>query len=167
MDCSPLSMRFSRQGYSSGLPLPSPGDLPNPGIEPWSPALQADSLPTELQGKAKSCSAERAAGKPWALTAPGPLISLHLQSFRYQGFNWTAEIHWAGLKLCDLRTRCQLLSRDQAIKPDSFSNSELARTRAVVARCWELGEASQSVRRTFEQASPPARRNPAGNRRAR
>ena len=42
---------FSRQGYWSGLPFPSPGDLPNPGIEPGSPALQADSLPTELQGK--------------------------------------------------------------------------------------------------------------------
>ena len=46
----PLSMRFSRQGYWSGLPFPSPGDLPNPGIKPRSPALQADPLPTELQG---------------------------------------------------------------------------------------------------------------------
>ena len=46
-----MSMRFSRQGYWSGLPFPSPGDLPNPGIERGSPALQADSLPTELQGK--------------------------------------------------------------------------------------------------------------------
>ena len=44
------SMEFSRQEYWSGLPFPSPGDLPDPGIEPWSPALQADSLPTELQG---------------------------------------------------------------------------------------------------------------------
>ena len=48
---APLSMGFSRQGYWSGLPFPSPGDLPNPGIEPWSLALQADSLLTELQGK--------------------------------------------------------------------------------------------------------------------
>ena len=45
---SPLSMGFSRQEYWSGLPFPSPGDLPDPGIEPWSPSLQADSLPTEL-----------------------------------------------------------------------------------------------------------------------
>ncbi|XP_061265422.1 transmembrane protein 164 isoform X6 [Bos javanicus] len=44
-------MRFSRQGYWSGLPFPSPGDLPNPGIEAGSPALQANSLSTELQGK--------------------------------------------------------------------------------------------------------------------
>ena len=47
---APLSMGFSRQEYWSGLPFPSPGDLPNPGIEPRSPALQADSLPTELPG---------------------------------------------------------------------------------------------------------------------
>ena len=46
-----LSMEFSRQEYWSGLPFPSPGDLPDPGIEPGSPALQADSLLTELQGK--------------------------------------------------------------------------------------------------------------------
>ena len=39
---APPTMGFSRQEYWSGLPFPSPGDLPNPGIEPWSPALQAD-----------------------------------------------------------------------------------------------------------------------------
>ena len=44
---APLSMGFSRQEYWSGLPFPSPGDLPDPGIEPGSPALQTDSLPTE------------------------------------------------------------------------------------------------------------------------
>ena len=48
---APLSMIFSRQGYWSGLPFPSPGYLPNPGIKPRFPALQADSLPTELQRK--------------------------------------------------------------------------------------------------------------------
>ena len=47
---APLSMEFSRQEYWSGLPFPSPGDLRDPGIEPRS-ALQAESLPTELQGK--------------------------------------------------------------------------------------------------------------------
>ena len=48
---APLSMEFSRQEYSSELPFPSPGDLPDPGIEPRSPALQADSLPSEPPGK--------------------------------------------------------------------------------------------------------------------
>ena len=45
---APLSMGFSRQEYWSVLPFPSPGDLPDPGFEPRSPALQADSLLTEL-----------------------------------------------------------------------------------------------------------------------
>ena len=45
---APLSMEFSSQEYWSGFPFPSPGLLPDPGIEPGSPALQADSLPSEL-----------------------------------------------------------------------------------------------------------------------
>ena len=48
---APLSMRFSRQEYWSGLPCPPPGDLPNPGIKPRSPILWADSLPSEPTGK--------------------------------------------------------------------------------------------------------------------
>ena len=44
---APWSMGFSRQEYWSGLPFPSPGDLPNPGIKPGSPALQTDALPSE------------------------------------------------------------------------------------------------------------------------
>ena len=47
----PQSMEFSRQEYWSGLPFPFPGDLPDPGIEPGSPALRADTLPSELRGK--------------------------------------------------------------------------------------------------------------------
>ena len=48
---APPSMEFSRQEYWSGLPFPSPGDLPDPEVEPGSPVLQADSLPSELPGK--------------------------------------------------------------------------------------------------------------------
>ena len=44
-------MGFSKQEYWGGLPFPPPGDLPDPGIELWSPALQADSLPTDPPGK--------------------------------------------------------------------------------------------------------------------
>ena len=47
----PLSIEFSRQEYWSGEPFPFPGDLPHRGIEPRSPALQADSLPSEAPGK--------------------------------------------------------------------------------------------------------------------
>ena len=48
---APLSMEFSRQEYWSGLPFPPPGDLPDPGIEPGSPTLQANTLPSEPPGK--------------------------------------------------------------------------------------------------------------------
>ena len=51
---APLSMGFSRQEYWSGLPCPPPGDLPNSGIKARSPALQADSLPSEPPGKPKN-----------------------------------------------------------------------------------------------------------------
>ena len=47
-------MEFSKPEYWSGQPFPSPGDLPNPGIEPRSPVLQADSSPAEPQGKPKN-----------------------------------------------------------------------------------------------------------------
>ena len=53
------SMGFSRQEYQSGLPFPSPGDLPDPGIKPGSPELQADALPSEpplqFSSVAQSC----------------------------------------------------------------------------------------------------------------
>ena len=52
---APPSMGFSRQEYWSGLPFPSPGDLPDPGIEPDSPALQG--IPGGSEGKASSCNA--------------------------------------------------------------------------------------------------------------
>ena len=48
---TPLSMEFSRQEYWSGLPFPSPGDLPDPGVEPGPPALQEDCLPSGPPGK--------------------------------------------------------------------------------------------------------------------
>ena len=55
---APQSMQFSRQEYWSGLPFPSPGDLPNPGMEPWPPALQAAALPSEPPGKPQDGSEE-------------------------------------------------------------------------------------------------------------
>ena len=50
---APLSMGLSRQEYWSGLPLPSPGDIPHPGTKPGSPTLQVDSLPSEPPRKPK------------------------------------------------------------------------------------------------------------------
>ena len=61
---APPSLGFSRQEYWSGLPFPSPWDLPDPGIEPRSPALQADTLTSEPPGKQQQIRTytERAAG---------------------------------------------------------------------------------------------------------
>ena len=56
---APLSMGFSRQGYWSGLPFPSPGDLPNPGIEPGFPTLEADALTSEPPGKLRRDEGDR------------------------------------------------------------------------------------------------------------
>ena len=60
---APLSMEFSRQGYWSGLPFPSPGDLPDPGIKPGSSTLQADSYPLSHQGRILPTAAAAAAAK--------------------------------------------------------------------------------------------------------
>ena len=64
---------FSRQEYWSGLPCPPPGDLPSPGIKPRSPALQADSLPSEPPGKPKNTGVGRlsSVGLPDAGIEPG------------------------------------------------------------------------------------------------
>ena len=83
MDCiahqAPLSIRFLRQGYWSGLPFPSPGDLPNPGIEPGSPALQADSLPTELFVFSKT-SLEYLCFKRWVSKSQASLVAQMVKS---------------------------------------------------------------------------------------
>ena len=66
-----LSMGFSRQAYWSGLPFPSPGDLPDPGIEPKSPTWQADSLPLNHQGS-PSWALGRDKNSAWLKVWPGP-----------------------------------------------------------------------------------------------
>ena len=68
---APLSVEFSRQEYWSGLPCPPPGDLPNPGFEPKSPALQADSLPSEPPGKPKNTGMGSLSLAPGELPDPG------------------------------------------------------------------------------------------------
>ena len=67
---APLSVGFPKHESWSGLPFPSPGDLSNPGIEPRSPALQADALPSEqinFGNNKKACSCVLAAGTKYIL----------------------------------------------------------------------------------------------------
>ena len=83
-------MGFSRQEYWSGLPCPSPGDLPDPGIEPGSPTLQADALPSEPPGKPPP--AQTGIKSPCSWDFPGgPVAKTPLSPCRGHGFN-----HWSG-----------------------------------------------------------------------
>jgi len=69
---APLSKEFPRQEYWSGLPFPSRGDLPDPGIKPRSPALLANSLPSELPGKLPRCVVQSNANKVPASSGSWP-----------------------------------------------------------------------------------------------
>ena len=90
-----LSMGFFRQEYWSGLPFPSLGDLPDPGIEPRSPALQADALPSEPPGncdlrtwlsKCQSLSHVQLFVTPWTVACQDPLT-----------MEFSRQEYWSGL----------------------------------------------------------------------
>ena len=84
---APLPMGFSRQEYWSGLPFPSPGDLPAPGIEPRSPTLQVDSLLNELCGKKTNVMASDSI-TPWQIS--GETMG-GVTNFIFLGFKITAD----------------------------------------------------------------------------
>ena len=82
----PPIMGFSRQEYWSGLPFPSLGDLPDPGIKPGSPRLQADAVPSEPPGKPKVQH----------LTSLAPLPCLPLPTFLWRQFPFSPGSHYEG-----------------------------------------------------------------------
>ena len=98
---APLSMGFSRKEYWSGLSCPPPGDLPDPGIEHRSPALQAASLPTEPPGKLRLCamlllllsrfSHVRLCVTPWTAVHQAP-----------PSMGFSRQEYWSGLPLPSL-----------------------------------------------------------------
>ena len=87
---APLSMGFSRQEYWSGLPFPSPGDLPNPGVQPGSPALWADSLPSEPPGKGRWVNVSVAPKRSQTLRYPFERLSVgvSIESIKLPGGGW-------------------------------------------------------------------------------
>ena len=87
---APPSMRFSRQECWSGLPFPSPGDLPDPGIEPGSPALQADTLPSEPPGAL--CIIEIVFNANGSISFKGPLRKRSLK----WSFKWKRSLNRSG-----------------------------------------------------------------------
>ena len=89
VDCSrqaPLCMGFSRQEYWSGLPFPPSGDLPDPGIKPRSPALQADSLPSEPPAVKKPSRLRGAGGRERRRQRAGSEASAEVQ-VKFQHFH--------------------------------------------------------------------------------
>ena len=95
---APLSMGFSRQEYWSGLPFPSPGDLPDPGIEPRSPALQADTLTSEPPGKPYSTTKKNVRAifhKYWHSVGEGSGTPLQYSCLEnpMDGGAWWAAVH--------------------------------------------------------------------------
>ena len=91
------SMEFSRLKYWSGQPFPSPGDLPNLGIEPRSPTLQVDSLPAEPQGKPKNTGVGSLSFLQWIfLTQESNWGLLHCRWILYQLSYKGAQEYWSG-----------------------------------------------------------------------
>ena len=99
---APLSMGFSRQEYWNGLPFPSPGDLPNPGIEPRSPALQADSTIwatreaqrltlLQFSSVAQSCPT---LCNPMNRSTPGLPVHHQLPEFTQTHVHWVSDKKW-------------------------------------------------------------------------
>ena len=114
-------MGFPKQEYWSGLPFPSPGDLPNPGIEPRNlPELQADSLPTELQGKPQTFLA------PGYETKDAKSVSHDKQLSNISGFGCTLGFRESILKVCandSKRTDLQSGSVQQITIPERAAES--------------------------------------------
>ena len=113
----PLSMEFSRQEYWSELPFPSPGNLPNPGIEPRSPTLQADSLPIKSPRKtsSESCSVLSDSLQRHGLYSPGssPGQNTGLGSF----FPSPADLPNPGIKPGSPALQVDSLSTELSGKP--------------------------------------------------
>ena len=87
---TPLSRRFSRQGYWSGQPFPFPGDLPNSRVKPGFPELQADSLPSEPPGKPNTRN--YISLFPTATTNPIPASNLQTAKLKNMGNILTVEV---------------------------------------------------------------------------
>ena len=106
---APLSMEFSRQEYWSGLPFPSPEALPYPGIEPGSPTLQADSLPSH-QGSPKYIHPQFSSVQP-------------LSCVRFFATPWTAACQ-ASLSTTNSRSLPKLMSIESVMPYSAYKLNE-------------------------------------------
>ena len=129
---APLSMRFSRQEYWNGLPFPSPGVLPNPGLESRSPALQADSSPSDLPRNPSLLGGVKMSGPLWSF--PTSLCSSPCEHFHCIticfSFLW---LLWQIIALGGLRQQKYILA---VLKPRSLK---------LVSRSWNQGLSKTTV----------------------
>ena len=113
---APLSMGFSRQEYWSGLPFPSPGDLPDPGIESRSPTLQADALTSEPPGKpsneevkVKSFSRVQLFVTPWTAAYQAP-----------PSMGFSRQEYWSGVPSpSPFKRQCSTITLRPDLKPQT------------------------------------------------
>ena len=110
-----LSIVFSRQEHWSGLPFPSPGDLPNPGMEPGSPVLQVDSLPSEPPGKTLDCDSSRESSEKW----------IYLEIILYSQL----------IRLLECLRRCA--GRKKGVKNFELTNQKVG---VIINWCWKTTE---------------------------
>ena len=136
-------MGFSRQEYWSGLPFPSPGDLPNPGIEPGSPALQTDALLSEPPGKPITPSyalKKKPGGLPWWFSG---------WEYAYQGTGhkfdpWSRRIPHASGQLNPCATTTEPMHpRDRAPQQEEPLQREVHALQQSSPRSPQMGKAQE------------------------
>ena len=141
-------MQFSRKEYWSGLPFPSPGHLPNPGIEPGSPALQAVALPSELLGESKVTQLCLTLCVPMEYTVHGILQARILEWVAVPFSRGSSQLRsphcrWILYQLSHQgkpkNTRVSSLSLLQQIFPTQESNQGLLPCRQVLYQLSYLG----------------------------
>ena len=156
------SMEFSRPEHWSGYPFPSPGDLPNPGIEPRSPPLQVDSLPAEPPGKPKntgasSLSFSSGSSRPRNWTGVSCIAGGFFYQLRSQGSPYVCEMDykedWAlknwCLQIVVLQKTLQSPLNSKEIKPVNPKGNQpwlfIGRTHVEAPILWSPDAKSQFI----------------------
>ena len=150
----PLSMGFSRQEYWSELPVPSPGDVSHPGIEPRSPALQADALPSEPAEKLWISP-----GKNTGVGSPALLQGIFITQGSNSGLWYCSQILYCVRKVKDLRTSLVVQwLRLQASNTRALSSIHGEGTRSWMLHLSSLAETKGTACCSLKRPRMPQRR---------
>ena len=128
---APLSMGFSRQEYWSGLPCPSPRDLPDPRIKPRSPALQADSLPSEPTGKPLS--------KHWKWKSLSCVwLFVHPMDYTVHGILQARILEWVAIPFSRGFSRSRNWTKVTCVAGRFFTNWNIRETIVIIELLFAL-----------------------------